>query len=69
MIKLFAWEPRILAKLKQKRGEELQQIRKERLLEIVMFALNDLIPLLAGVGTMAAYVSLMGYTCRLKGEH
>jgi hypothetical protein len=56
MIKLFAWEPRMLEKLKQKREQELKKIRTGRICEIVMFSLNGLIPMAACVTTLTVYV-------------
>lgn len=57
MIKLFAWEPRMLEKLIQKRDEELKKMRLMRFLEIALFSMNDLIPMASSIGTLGVYVS------------
>ena len=57
MIKLFAWEERMLEKLKQKREEELAKMRMGRILEVTMFAMNDIIPAVSSLGTLTVYVS------------
>jgi hypothetical protein len=57
MVKLFAWEARMLQKLKQKREEELAKMRRGRILEVCMFALNDVIPAISSLGTLTVYVS------------
>ena len=35
MIKLFGWEPRVAAQLSEKREEELELIKKNKLLDLV----------------------------------
>jgi hypothetical protein len=57
MIKLFAWEPRMLEKLGQKREQELRKIQIGRIWDIAMFSLNDFIPMVASVATLAIYVN------------
>lgn len=48
----------MLEKLKQKRDEELKKIRMGRILEVVMFSLNDIIPMTSSIATLTVYVSL-----------
>lgn len=56
MIKLFAWESHLLKELGEKRRDELKQIKKGRLLNIAMFAVNMTLPLVAKLATFATYV-------------
>ena len=57
MVKLFAWEPRMLEKLKQKREDELNKMRFLRFLEIALFSMNDIIPITSSIGALGVYVS------------
>jgi hypothetical protein len=57
MVKLFAWEPRMLERLKQNREQELQKVWTGRIWDVAMFCLNTLIPTAATVTTLAVYVS------------
>ncbi|KAI9509765.1 hypothetical protein F5148DRAFT_1275094 [Russula earlei] len=56
MIKLFGWEPRIAARLAEKREHELQQIKIRQLLNLVNGNINFLIPVVVMVVTYVTYV-------------
>ena len=56
MLKLFAWETYMLKVIAQYRLNELQKMKKKRLLETLMNALNMCLPLIAKVTTFSVYV-------------
>ena len=56
MLKLFAWETYMLKVIAQYRLSELQKMKKKRLLETLMNALNMCLPLIAKVTTFSIYV-------------
>ena len=56
MLKLFAWETYMLKVTAQSRLNELQKMKKKRLLETLMNALNMCLPLIAKVTTFSVYV-------------
>ena len=56
MLKLFAWETYMLKVIAQHRLSELQKMKKKRLLETLMNALNMCLPLIAKVTTFSVYV-------------
>ncbi|CDO74329.1 hypothetical protein BN946_scf184850.g1 [Trametes cinnabarina] len=62
MIKLFGWEPRIVAQLDKKREEELVAVRKSKLLTLLNTMCNDsdsnLIPILIMLSTYVTYVGV-----------
>ncbi|KAH9840299.1 uncharacterized protein C8Q71DRAFT_703286 [Rhodofomes roseus] len=60
MIKLFGWESRVAAKIGDKREEELQSVKKNRVVDLVNNNLTHIIPLLTMAVTYATYVSLLG---------
>jgi hypothetical protein len=59
MIKVFAWESRMLEKIRQRRGQELKKIQDGRIWDIAIFSLNEFIPIVASIATLAVYVSLL----------
>lgn len=61
MLKLFAWEAYMLKELAQRRLEELKQMRKGMLAEIVMSAVTTSLPLIAKVTTFSMYVCMLIY--------
>lgn len=63
MLKLFAWEAYMLKELAQRRLEELKQMRKGMLAEIVMSAVTTSLPLIAKVTTFSIYVCTYAYSC------
>ncbi|KAJ3551685.1 hypothetical protein NM688_g4563 [Phlebia brevispora] len=59
MIKYFAWEPRTLDKIADKRNDELQYLKKFKLLELTNNAVNFSIPLLTMILTFMTYTLIM----------
>ncbi|EPT00314.1 hypothetical protein FOMPIDRAFT_1023884 [Fomitopsis schrenkii] len=59
MIKLFGWEPRVAAQLSDKREEELELVKKNKLLDLVNNNLNHVIPLVTMITTYATYTMIM----------
>jgi len=57
MIKLFGWEPRVGKQLAEKREEELELVKKSKLLELINNNLTHAIPLVTMIVTYATYVS------------
>ncbi|KZS93246.1 P-loop containing nucleoside triphosphate hydrolase protein [Sistotremastrum niveocremeum HHB9708] len=59
MIKLFGWEPKMLARLTETRDEELKWIKKRQILQLVNAVLNYTIPLLSLISTYSIYTLVM----------
>jgi len=57
MIKLFAWESKVLDQLNKKRDKELSWIKRNRLLDVIMLNVEVLLPALSMLGTFGTYVS------------
>ncbi|OCB86631.1 P-loop containing nucleoside triphosphate hydrolase protein [Sanghuangporus baumii] len=55
MIKLFGWEPYMLRQLAQNRDKELAKLGRFRLLNTVMNAVNEMLPLLSKLVVIALY--------------
>ncbi|KAL5499199.1 hypothetical protein ACEPAH_1717 [Sanghuangporus vaninii] len=55
MIKLFGWEPYMLRQLAQNRDKELVKLGRFRLLNTVMNAVNEMLPLLSKLVVIAIY--------------
>jgi len=55
MIKLFAWEKHSLKEIGQRRDEELKQVKRGRILSIIMNCSNTLMPLFAKLSTITVY--------------
>ncbi|KLO18945.1 P-loop containing nucleoside triphosphate hydrolase protein [Schizopora paradoxa] len=62
MIKLFAWESRVMDDLFQRRADELKISLKQRLIEVLLRQFASLMPLLAKLATFSVYALVM------KGE-
>ena len=60
MIKLFAWEPKILKDIDDKRVAELNWIRRNRLLDVIMVNVEVLLPALSMLATFGTYVRTIG---------
>jgi hypothetical protein len=58
MIKLFAWERKMLDKLNKTRDEELAWIRYNELLGLTNSVVTNILPLCNIVVTLALYVSV-----------
>ncbi|KAH9829684.1 uncharacterized protein C8Q71DRAFT_887948 [Rhodofomes roseus] len=59
MIKLFGWEPRVTEQLAEKREEELELVKKNKLLDLINGNLNHVIPLVTMIATYATYTMVM----------
>ncbi|KAH8986100.1 hypothetical protein EDB92DRAFT_2116516 [Lactarius akahatsu] len=59
MIKLFGWEPKIAARLAEKREQELQYIKLRQILSMVIVIINFLIPVITMVVTYVTYTAIM----------
>ncbi|KAI0803028.1 hypothetical protein BC629DRAFT_1491319 [Irpex lacteus] len=59
MIKLFAWEPRMHEKLKEKREEELARQKKVKFLDLLYTNINRAVPILTMIVTFASYTLIM----------
>ncbi|TDL15052.1 P-loop containing nucleoside triphosphate hydrolase protein [Rickenella mellea] len=60
MIKLFAWEMRMLDQITKKRETELRWVRYGKLLDsLVLKNLNSIIPILSMLGTFGTYTLIM----------
>ncbi|KAI0725238.1 hypothetical protein C8Q72DRAFT_853404 [Fomitopsis betulina] len=59
MIKLFGWEPKVAAQLCEKREEELELVKKNKLLDLINNNLNHVIPLVTMITTYATYTMIM----------
>ncbi|KZT67088.1 P-loop containing nucleoside triphosphate hydrolase protein [Daedalea quercina L-15889] len=59
MIKLFGWEPKVAAQIYEKREEELEFVKKNKLLELVNNNVNHIIPLITMIVTYATFAIIM----------
>ncbi|KAH9028261.1 hypothetical protein EDB84DRAFT_1563180 [Lactarius hengduanensis] len=59
MIKLFGWEPKIAARLAEKREQELQYIKLRQILSMVIVIINFFIPVITMVVTYITYTAIM----------
>ncbi|KAH9907116.1 ABC transporter type 1, transmembrane domain-containing protein [Fomitopsis serialis] len=59
MIKLFGWEPRVGKQLAEKREDELELVKKSKLLDLINNNLNHAIPLVTMIVTYATYTMIM----------
>ncbi|KAH9041241.1 hypothetical protein EDB85DRAFT_2139914 [Lactarius pseudohatsudake] len=59
MIKLFGWEPKIAARLAEKREQELQYIKLRQILQMVIVIINFFIPVITMVVTYITYTAIM----------
>ncbi|KAH9028054.1 hypothetical protein EDB83DRAFT_2526416 [Lactarius deliciosus] len=59
MIKLFGWEPKIAARLAEKREQELQYIKLRQILHMVIVVINFFIPVITMVVTYVTYTAIM----------
>ena len=57
MVKLFAWESKVLDQLNEKRDKELSWIRRNKLLDVILLNAEVLLPALSMMGTFGTYVS------------
>ena len=58
MIKLFAWESKMLEQIAEKRKRELKLVMKNKLLQLVMFNIGGLLPTIGMVASLMTYVSI-----------
>ncbi|KAI9453050.1 P-loop containing nucleoside triphosphate hydrolase protein [Lactarius psammicola] len=59
MIKLFGWEPKIAARLAEKREQELQYIKLRQILNLVNGNINFFIPVIIMAVTYVIYTAIM----------
>ncbi|KAI9431381.1 hypothetical protein H4582DRAFT_2085045 [Lactarius indigo] len=59
MIKLFGWEPKIAARLAEKREQELQYIKLRQILNMIIVIINFFIPIITMVVTYVTYTAIM----------
>ncbi|KAH9059057.1 hypothetical protein EDB87DRAFT_1832312 [Lactarius vividus] len=59
MIKLFGWEPKIAARLAEKREQELQYIKLRQILGMSIVMINFFIPVITMVVTYVTYTAIM----------
>ncbi|KAI0306147.1 hypothetical protein B0F90DRAFT_1814940 [Multifurca ochricompacta] len=59
MIKLFGWEPKIAARLAEKREQELQFIKTRQILNLINGNINFVIPVITMVVTYVTYIVIM----------
>ncbi|KAI9444468.1 hypothetical protein H4582DRAFT_1805817 [Lactarius indigo] len=59
MIKLFGWEPKIAARLAEKREQELRFIKLRQILNLINGNINFFIPVITMVVTYATYTAVM----------
>ncbi|KAH9053585.1 hypothetical protein EDB87DRAFT_1825596 [Lactarius vividus] len=59
MIKLFGWEPKISARLAEKREQELQYIKIRQILNLINGNINYLIPIITMVVTYITHTTIM----------
>ncbi|KAH9028052.1 ABC transporter type 1, transmembrane domain-containing protein [Lactarius deliciosus] len=59
MIKLFGWEPKIAARLAEKREQELQYIKLRQILIVINGNINFFIPVITMVVTYVTYTAIM----------
>ncbi|KAJ7935214.1 multidrug resistance-associated ABC transporter [Mycena leptocephala] len=59
MVKLFGWESRMRGRMTEKRKLELQTIRKEKLLSLIVGNFNFVIPFLTMIAAYATYTLIM----------
>ncbi|KAI9444465.1 P-loop containing nucleoside triphosphate hydrolase protein [Lactarius indigo] len=59
MIKLFGWEPKIAARLAEKREQELQYIKLRQTLNVIIIIINFFIPVITMVVTYVTYTAIM----------
>ncbi|KAH8997804.1 hypothetical protein EDB86DRAFT_2828663 [Lactarius hatsudake] len=59
MIKLFGWEPKIDARLAEKREQELQYIKLRQILIVINGNINFFIPVITMVVTYVTYTAIM----------
>ncbi|KAI9431384.1 hypothetical protein H4582DRAFT_2085055 [Lactarius indigo] len=59
MIKLFSWEPKIAARLAEKREQELQYIKLRQILNMIIVIINFFIPIITMVVTYVTYTAIM----------
>ena len=58
MIKLFAWESKILGQLNKKRETELIWLRRNETLNVIMTNVEILLPMIAMLASFGTYVSV-----------
>lgn len=56
MIKLFAWESRIINDLLQRRADELKVSQRQRLVEVLLRQFSSCMPMVAKLATFSVYV-------------
>ena len=61
MIKLFAWESRVMDDLMQRRADELKVSRKQRLIETLLSAFTSCLPLVSKLATFSVYVRMFHF--------
>lgn len=66
MIKLFGWEPYMLAKISHKRDVELAKMRQFQLLEKGMSIVNRMLPILAKITAISIYVCICPRDYRIR---
>ncbi|KAH9030174.1 hypothetical protein EDB84DRAFT_1562614 [Lactarius hengduanensis] len=59
MIKLFGWEPKIAARLAEKRGQELRYVKLRQILNLINGNINFFIPIITMVVTYVTYTAIM----------
>ncbi|KAH8978585.1 hypothetical protein EDB92DRAFT_2119177 [Lactarius akahatsu] len=59
MIKLFGWEPKIAARLAEKREQELRYIKLRQILNLINGNVNFFIPVITMVVTYVTYTAIM----------
>ncbi|KAH9059058.1 P-loop containing nucleoside triphosphate hydrolase protein [Lactarius vividus] len=59
MIKLFGWEPKIAARLAEKREQELRYIKLRQILNLINGNINFYIPIISMVVTYVTYTAIM----------
>ncbi|KAH9028060.1 hypothetical protein EDB83DRAFT_1910199 [Lactarius deliciosus] len=59
MIKLFGWEPKIAARLAEKREQELRYIKLRQILNLINGNINFFIPIITMVVTYVTYTAIM----------
>ncbi|KAH9166801.1 hypothetical protein EDB89DRAFT_2245991 [Lactarius sanguifluus] len=59
MVKLFGWEPKIAARLAEKREQELQYIKLRQILNMTIGTVNFFIPVITMIVTYVTYTAIM----------
>lgn len=59
MVKLFAWESRVVEDIENRRAEELGKLKQQRMQEVAMRAVSSSMPLIAKLATFSVYVRLL----------